>query len=151
MKSFLNISAIALVACVLFQPSCKRELSCESCNEKKNQPPIARAGPDQIITLPKDSILLDGTASTDPDGIITSYAWTKISGPSSFVILHAADSITLVKFLVVGSYMFELKVTDNKGLSAKDTINIIFQAILKVTDNKGFSKRYNSLLTFFQL
>src|SRR4051812_6400686 len=103
MKSSLNFSSVILLTCILFQTSCKRELSCESCNEKNNQPPIAKAGPDQIITLPKDSILLDGSASTDPDGSIATYAWSKISGPASFVILHAADSITLVKSLVVGN------------------------------------------------
>jgi hypothetical protein len=35
--------------------SCKRELSCEGCAEK-NKLPIALAGPDQVITLPTDSI-----------------------------------------------------------------------------------------------
>jgi hypothetical protein len=125
MKPLTKISVFLLLAAALFQPSCKRELSCEHCNEKNNQPPVAKAGPDQIITLPKDSVLLNGTASTDPDGNITSFTWTKISGPASFVILHAADSITLVKSLIVGSYLFELKIMDDKGLSAKDTIRVI--------------------------
>ncbi|HET6766136.1 MAG TPA: hypothetical protein VFH08_02015 [Chitinophagaceae bacterium] len=31
----------------------------------------AIAGPDQVITLPADSVLLDGSSSNDPDGRIS--------------------------------------------------------------------------------
>ena len=36
-----------------------------------NKPPTANAGPDQVITLPTDSISLDGSASSDPDGMMS--------------------------------------------------------------------------------
>ena len=90
-----------------------------------NQPPIAIAGPDQYITLPMDSILLDGTASTDPDGQVTKWQWTKIAGPSSYNIQTFDLSKTVVKKLVQGNYQFELKVIDDKGASATDTINVV--------------------------
>ena len=80
---------------VLFHISCQKELSCENC--KGNKPPIANAGADQIIVLPKDSAVLDGNASTDPDGTITSYKWAKISGPVSSNIHKTDSSKTLVK------------------------------------------------------
>ncbi len=51
-----------------------------------NKPPTANAGPDQVITLPTDSISLDGSASSDPDGTISERLWTKISGLASFNI-----------------------------------------------------------------
>jgi hypothetical protein len=70
--------------------SCKKETSCEGCRDG-NKPPIAVAGPDQVITLPTDSVLLDGSSSSDPDGIISRYLWTKISGPASFNILKPTD------------------------------------------------------------
>ena len=38
--------------------SCKKETSCEGCKEN-NKLPIAIAGPDQIITLPTDNVLLE--------------------------------------------------------------------------------------------
>ncbi len=104
--------------------SCKKERSCEGCKEL-NKPPIAIAGPDQVITLPADSILLDGRNSSDPDGTISNWLWTKISGPASFNIIKQSDSITKVKALVVGTYQFELTVTDNDGLSSKDTVRVI--------------------------
>jgi len=87
--------------------------------------PVANAGTDQTITLPKDSVLLDGSASTDPDGTITSYKWTKISGPVSSNIINPTSSKTSIKSLVMGVYKFELTVTDNGGLSAKDTVQIM--------------------------
>ena len=89
-----------------------------------NNPPVANAGEDQVITLPSNSVNLDGRASTDPDNNIRSYQWTKISGPSSFTIANPSSVQTQVTNLVEGVYQFELKVTDNDGLFAKDTIQI---------------------------
>ena len=100
-------------------------MSCEGCANKENKPPISIAGPDQLITLPTDSILLDGRTSSDPDGSISSYLWTKISGPVSFNIIKKTDSITKVRSLVAGIYLFELKVTDNLGAVGRDTVDVL--------------------------
>jgi hypothetical protein len=125
MKSILNYAAVFLLSGIIFFISCKKkDVSCEGCADK-NKPPIANAGSDQITTLPKDSVSLDGSASTDPDGKIVSWRWTKISGPVSSNIIKADSSKTLIKALVMGVYKFELAVTDNEGLSAKDTVQII--------------------------
>src|SRR6185369_498052 len=109
---------------VLIFPSCKRELSCEGCSAN-NKPPLAVAGPDTVITLPTDSVLLDGSASNDPDGKISAWQWTKITGPASFTIVSATTAITTVKNLKVGAYKFELKVTDDEGASVRDTVIIM--------------------------
>ncbi len=90
-----------------------------------NKPPIANAGADQTIVLQKDSVLLDGTTSSDADGTIATYTWVKISGPSSFQIINSGSSKTVVKSLTMGVYKFELTVTDNGGLSAKDTLQVM--------------------------
>jgi len=119
MKKILQYLALIILTVIA---SCKKEMPCEGCATKNNKPPIAIAGPDQVITLPADSVLLDGSNSSDPDGMISSYLWTKISGPSSFTILKPTDSITRVKTLVVGTYQFELKVTDADNLFSKDTM-----------------------------
>jgi N-acetylneuraminic acid mutarotase len=104
--------------------SCKKEKSCDGCING-NKPPIANAGPDQVITLPTDSILLDGSSSNDPDGTISKWLWKKISGPASFAINNASASVTVAKNLTAGLYQFELHVTDDKGLSAKDTMQVL--------------------------
>jgi hypothetical protein len=124
MKQSLRNIFYSLIAVLLINISCKKEKSCEGCKEN-NKPPISIAGPDQVITLPTDSISLDGSPSSDPDGNISEWLWTKISGPASFNILNGAIVRTVVKKLVAGNYLFELKVTDNGGLSAKDTLKVM--------------------------
>ena len=68
--------------------------------------------------------MLDGSASTDPDNNIVSYAWTKISGPSSFNIVNVNAVQTQVSNLMEGVYRFELKVSDAGGLFSKDTVQV---------------------------
>jgi len=91
---------------------------------KTNRPPVANAGADQVITLPSNSVNLNGSASTDPNNNISSYLWTKISGPSSFNIADANAVQTQVTNLVEGVYQFELKVTDAGGLFDKDITQV---------------------------
>jgi hypothetical protein len=124
----------ALIALTVIILSCKKDYSCQGCTNG-NQPPIAKAGGDLVVNLPMDSVLLDGRTSSDMDGTITAYVWTKVSGPtsSSFRIVNPSASNSIVRGLVVGIYRFELKVTDNGGLSATDTIQITVQEI--VTDS----------------
>lgn len=126
MKPLLKFIALGLLTGALLYVSCKKETSCENC--RGNKPPIAVAGPDQVITLPADSVSLDGTSSSDADGTISVWLWTKISGPASFNIVNPSDSTTKVRALLTGAYQFELKATDNGGLSAKDTMRLVLQS-----------------------
>src|SRR6187401_2573700 len=105
MKPVLKISSFILLVAVAIHISCKKETSCEDCAEK-NKPPIAKAGLDQVITLPTDSVSLDGRTSSDQEGKISNWLWTKISGPASFNIIRQSDSISNVKALVTGTYQF---------------------------------------------
>jgi len=74
--------------------------------------PVANAGSNQTITLPTSSVTLDGSAST---GTITSYAWTKISGPNNPTIVTPAAVTTNVTGLIAGTYVFQLSL--NSGAS----------------------------------
>ncbi|MDR3711586.1 MAG: PKD domain-containing protein [Puia sp.] len=82
-------------------------------NAAPHLPPIASAT-SQSITLPVNTITLDGTASYDPDGTITSYSWTKLSGGVATITSPTA-STTTVTGMVQGQYVFQLTVTDNQG------------------------------------
>lgn len=128
MKKYLQL--IVLISCIGYFVfiSCQKEISRGGSNRQK--PPISNAGPDQVITLPTDSILLDGRSSSDPDGRISGWLWKKISGPASFNINRSADSITVVNNLTAGIYQFELEVTDNVGLTAKDTTQVIVDTVV---------------------
>ena len=92
-------------------------------NAASNQPPLADAGSDQIITLPVNSVTLSGSGN-DADGTIVGYQWTKISGPSGYNIVNPTSAVTAINGLVQGVYQFELKVTDNNGARGRDTMQI---------------------------
>ena len=121
MRTIFVLMCVFLFAGVVLFISCQKEIFCKECNNG-NKSPFAIAGPDQVITLPTDSVLLDGSSSGDPDGTISEWLWTKISGPASFNIANGSDSTTIVGNLKSGTYQFELEVTDNRGLSARDTV-----------------------------
>jgi lysophospholipase L1-like esterase len=90
-----------------------------------NALPVAKAGNDSTIIIPANTITLNGSSSSDADGTITNYQWSKIAGPAGYVIDNTVASVTTVSNLSDGIYSFVLKVTDNKGASATDTIQII--------------------------
>jgi hypothetical protein len=100
----------------------------------QNQIPEASAGLDEQIMLPMDTVTLSGSAN-DPDGTITAYKWTKISGPLKYTLVSPSKSRTLVRDLVEGVYQFELAVTDNRGAVAKDTV-----ALAVISAPKTFAK-----------
>ncbi|MBL7736689.1 MAG: hypothetical protein JNL51_14625 [Chitinophagaceae bacterium] len=90
-----------------------------------NQPPIANAGADQTIPLSWNyNPTLNGTPSKDPDGWIASFSWSKVSGPSSYTIVSPNAGQTKVNDLVAGTYVFRLAVTDNKGATGTDDVQI---------------------------
>jgi hypothetical protein len=119
--TFLLFIVITFI-CLLIV-ACQKELSCEDCN-LANRPPVAVAGADQIIILPRDSVLLNGAGSTDPDGRVIRWQWTKVAGPASLNIRRTDSATTSVTRLAQGIYQFELRVTDDKGASATDTVQI---------------------------
>ena len=102
-----------------------------------NHPPVANAGPDQAILLPKNSVVVDGNKSTDPENNIISYSWRYILGPTSYTIVNPNSTQTQITGLVPGLYQFELKVTDGQGLSSKDTVNIVVNNNSTVTNVEG--------------
>jgi len=109
--------------CWLIVISCAKDLSYEDGGTLKTAP-VAVAGKDQSIVLPKDSAYLDGSGSYDHNGSITNFTWTKLSGPANIITTATSSKTTWIKKLTEGSYVFELTVTNNFKLSAKDTITI---------------------------
>ena len=59
---------------------------------------------------------------------LSSYSWTKISGPSGSAIVNPATAATDITGLVQGVYQFQLSVTDNNGATATDVIIITVNA-----------------------
>jgi gliding motility-associated-like protein len=90
-----------------------------------NQNPVANAGGNKTITLPTSSVTLNGTG-TDTDGNISTYLWTKVSGPATGTMgATNAPNLSLTN-LVQGSYVYMLTVTDNKSAthSSQATVTV---------------------------
>jgi len=84
-----------------------------------NLRPVANAGADQTLTDTNgdgvESVTLDGSASSDPDGTIVSYEWRE---GSTVLSVEASASI----FLAVGTHTLTLHVTDDHGATGTDTV-----------------------------
>lgn len=91
-----------------------------------NRPPVADAGPDQTVQE-GSPVLLDGTASYDPDIEPLTYQWTQLFGPA--VTLLGGNTV-LPTFVApnVGSagatIVFDLTVTDPRNLTGPDSVSI---------------------------
>ncbi len=88
--------------------------------------PIANAGSNKVITLPTNSVTLDGSQSTS-GGTIVSYAWSKVSG-STATITSPGSVKTTVTGLVAGTYQFKLTVKDSYGATASATVTVTVNA-----------------------
>ena len=94
--------------------------------EPPNQEPTANAGSDQTVNE-GDTVSLDGSGSSDPDGDTLTYAWTQTAGTQ--VTLDDASSAT-PSFTApdVGAdgetLTLELTVDDGNGHTATDAVAI---------------------------
>ncbi len=127
MKPAIKFAAFVLIAGFVFG-SCKKEKNMLQ-QQPPNNWPVAIAGANQVIEGQSDSAILDGTASYDPDGTITSFKWTKISGSDTFLIVDPSSAKTTVKHLVKSVYEFQLIVTDNVGQLQTDTVKIYYNVL----------------------
>jgi len=89
-----------------------------------NVAPVVSVKSVSPITLPTNSVVLDGSGSIDKDGSIKSYAWSYVSGPAGYSLSNAATSKATVGNLVAGTYVFKLLVTDNSGATASSTVSV---------------------------
>lgn len=81
----------------------------------QNQPPTANAGSDTEITLPNNTVILDGRGS-DPEGNAVSFLWVKFSGSGNLLAPNAARCE--VAGLTEGVSIFRLTTKDDKGASS---------------------------------
>ncbi|SMG41916.1 gliding motility-associated C-terminal domain-containing protein [Marivirga sericea] len=91
---------------------------------KANQKPFAFSGADTTLLLPVTSMTLKGEGM-DLDGTIEGVLWTQLDGPNNVVFGNPDQSITEISGFVEGTYVFQFIVTDNKGASAFDLLQVI--------------------------
>ncbi|HYG37021.1 MAG TPA: PKD domain-containing protein [Cytophagales bacterium] len=90
----------------------------------ENLEPTVSAGDNIELYLPISSTNLVGAAN-DPDGTITSYQWTQISGPKTSTITNAERSASTVSGLIEGTFVYRLTVNDNDNASKWDEVRVI--------------------------
>jgi hypothetical protein len=93
-----------------------------------NNAPVTDPGPDKIVVLPTSTSYLNGGLSTD-DRVISAYLWTQDSGPNTATLATPTQPYTEVSGLIAGTYVFRLRVTDDKQCYSEAT------TIIYVLDN----------------
>jgi hypothetical protein len=101
-----------------------------SCQEL--EAPVADAGVDQVIQLPTNSVNLDGSASFDLDGVISTYLWEQTTALPG-VITTPNNVTTSVTGLATGNYIFKLTVTDNDALVDTDSMVVQVDTASSIT------------------
>jgi len=113
-----------------------------------NSPPVANAGPDQIVN--KTLVSFDGSGSNDPDGNIVTYKWYFGDGKSG-------TGITIThNYSHDGVYTATLNVTDNDGATDEDTCQITVDTTepntnISIDGTKGNNDWYTSNVTIMLL
>ncbi len=107
-----------------YQPSSTDIVIINGSPQPINKLPFTNAGKDSVITLPMDSLQLDGSASYDEDGNIIKYQWTFVSGPVTPVLSTPVAVKTVAGRLVQGTYYFKLTTWDNKYEPSQDMVMI---------------------------
>lgn len=103
-----------------------------SATSTTNIAPIANAGADKSITLPLNTITLNGSG-TDKDGEVISYKWTQYGG-AAVTLTGATSASVKISGMREGKYYFRLTVTDDRGATDFDNMLIVV---------KGTSTAYN--------
>ncbi len=88
-------------------------------------PPIAMAGPDQTVFVGQ-TITLNGTGSSDPDGDPLMFRWSFLSIPTGSGATLSDPAAVQPTFVIdlPGAYIMQLVVNDRVANSAPDTVTI---------------------------
>lgn len=90
-----------------------------------NLPPIANAGLDKIVLWPENSATLSGSGEAYVGATISGYEWKQIDSNPTVTISNGTTATPSISNLTLGTYVFELIVTDNNGLKSTDNVVIL--------------------------
>ncbi len=108
-------------------------LGCGS-NDESNQLPQARAGADQSVNE-ETTVTLNGAASSDSDGRITTWEWSQRSNGAPTVTINGAGSSQATFFApdveADTEFEFQLRVQDDSGANAADNVIVLVRHVNK--------------------
>jgi len=97
-----------------------------------NEPPVARITVSPTSGPAPLTVTVSGSASTDADGTITSYAWTFGDGATASGV--SAEHT----FASAGNYALTLSVTDDDGATRTATVSVVATGTDAVYDASAF-------------
>ncbi len=99
---------------------------CNSYAIPVTAPPTVSAGPNQNIT--GTTTTLNGVATGNGGSSINYILWTQVSGPNTPLIILNTGQVAQLTGLVTGTYVFQLKATDNNWRTNVSTVTITVNA-----------------------
>jgi subtilisin family serine protease len=99
-----------------------RRIDCDAAFASLDRAPVANAGPDQSLPSSATATDLNGSGSSDPEGLPLRFNWTRIAG-DPVTISNPTTARPRVTGLAKGkSYTFRVTVTDPWGRTSSDTV-----------------------------
>ena len=113
--------------------------------EPSNVAPTANAGVDMTVDE-NTTVTLSGTG-TDSDGSVISYSWKQVSGTTATIVNSSNATASFIAPDIDSNevLIFELSITDNKGATATDKVEILvinFSADFPITEDNRKLVRY---------
>lgn len=118
-------------------------------NPVADHAPLVSAGPNQTITLPVNSVTLDGSATDDglPLGGLFTTTWSMVSGPAAVTFGNSNAAVTTASFTTAGVYDLRLTANDSLLSNTSDvrvTVNPAATPVLTlVSPNTGQQGQQN--------
>ena len=114
-----------------------------------NQAPTADAGEDQTVRV--DAVVtLDASASSDPDGDALYYSWRQetTDDPNNRMVLSdATASRPTFTALRTGTFRFQVTVSDGRGGTASDDVEVTVNAALRASAGADQKKQPGEQVT----
>ncbi len=107
-----------------------------------NSPPVAKAGPNQTVSV-GSTVKLDGSGSSDIDGDPLTYGWTLTTKPSGSAAILAGANTVSPTFVVDKPGMYTAQLTVSDGASSSSTTVTITTANTPPVARAGSSQSVN--------
>ncbi|MCP4195701.1 MAG: PASTA domain-containing protein, partial [Proteobacteria bacterium] len=100
-----------------------------------NMAPVANAGPDTTVFI-NNTLILDGSGSSDADGNALTYQWSILSQPSGSAPVLSNETSGTPSFTtdLAGSYTIQLVVNDGFLDSGVDFVTVTASPVITVPD-----------------